>query len=281
MRRTTSTWIALLATAFCFLGPRFDHAADNLDFAVIQPGQPGSPEEARPVMDALAAYIQKKTGVGIPVRGIYFNQIDPALDFLHHKRPLWGIVGLGFYSRHAATFGMVSIAATRPSGHARDAWRVVASKEGPDDWKGLRGAVLGNMLFEKDAAACLLFGMRVEELSFSLQGTFEPLRAVRNVVRGKAPAAVLDQVQYAAIQEMPLAKEIKVLYVREDLPTSPVVWFGRPDARTERLTKVLVGMKDDNDAQSLLKLLQTDGFGPPDEELRKYTLGESDGKCFQ
>ena len=72
----------LIATAvFFWRGPAI--SGETLDFAVIQPGQPGTSREAQPVMDALATYIQKKIGSGITVKGRYFNKLDPALDFLH------------------------------------------------------------------------------------------------------------------------------------------------------------------------------------------------------
>jgi len=261
--------------------PIYAAAGDVLDFAVIQPGQPGSPEEAQPVMDALAAYIQNKTGSDAPIKGSYFNDVDPALVFLHNRRPSWGIVRLGFYSRQADTFGMVPVAATRPGGSDKDRWRLVVSKDGPEDWKGLKGKVMGNMLFEKDAAACLLFGVPADQLSFDLKGTFQPLRSVRDLIRGKAAGAVLDQTQYDAIQAMPLANEIKVIHASSELPASPVVWFGPPGATAQKLVAVLLRMKEDKDAQALLKLLQTDGFGPADSDLPRYKMGPKGAECFQ
>jgi hypothetical protein len=34
-------------------------SAEVFDFAVIQPGQPGTSREAQPIMDALATYLQR------------------------------------------------------------------------------------------------------------------------------------------------------------------------------------------------------------------------------
>ena len=65
----------------------------NLDFAVIQPGQPGTEAEARPVMDALADYIQRKMGSDIAIQGRYFNQLEPAMAFLTSSPP-----GMGNYT---------------------------------------------------------------------------------------------------------------------------------------------------------------------------------------
>ncbi len=268
----------LIATAvFVWSGPAI--SGETLDFAVIQPGQPGTSQEARPVMDAFAAYLQKKMGPGITIKGCYFNELDPALDFLRHTPPVWGIVRLGFYSAHARRFRITALASTRPGGYDTDIWRLVVGRDGPDDWKALRGKVMGNMLFETDASACLLFGVPPARLPFTLAGTFRPLRSLRNVIKGKATGAVLDRSQYEAVKALPLGKDIKVVHTSRDLPTSPVVWFGTPDDKAKRLTSILLGMKEDRDAETLLKLLQTDGFGPADTTLPEFMRGENPSVC--
>jgi len=269
----------LIATAVFFWGePAI--SGEVLDFAVIQPGQPGTPREAQPVMDALAAYLQKKMGSGFTIKGSYFNQLDPALEFLHNTPPVWGIVRLGFYSEQASRFRMTALASTRPGGYNKDIWRLVVDRDAPEDWKSLRGKVLGNMLFETDAAACFLFGLPPAQLPFTLKGTFRPLRSLRRVIRGKATGVVLDRAQYEALKALPLIKEIKVVHTSGDLPASPAVWFGTPDDRAKRLATILLAMKEDRDAETLLKLLQTDGFGPPDTDLPRFRPNEKGAVCL-
>ena len=269
----------LIATAvFISSGPAI--SGETLDFAVIQPGQPGTSHDARPVMEALAAYIQKKMGPGVTIRGSYFNKLDPALDFLQNTPPIWGIVRLGFYSEHALRFHMTVLASTRPGGYDKDIWRLVVGRDAPNEWRNLSGKVMGNMLFETDTAACLLFDRLPAQLPFKLSGTFRPLRSLRKVVRGKATGAVLDRMQYEAVKALSLAKKIKVIHTSRELPTSPVVWFGTADDRTKRLTSILFNMKEDKDAQTLLKLLQTDGFGSADTTLSGFRRGEKETVCF-
>jgi hypothetical protein len=255
--------------------------AGVLDFAVIQPGQPGTPQEAQPVMDALATYIQKKMGTGVTVKGRYFNKLDPALDFLHNTPPVWGIVRLGFYSEQASRFQMTALASTRPGGYNKDIWRLVVKRDAPEDWKSLKGKILGNMLFETDAVACLLFGVPPAQLPFTLKGTFRPLRSLRRVAKGKTTGAVLDRSQYEALEALSLVKKIKTVHTSRELPASPVVWFGTPDDRIKRLAAILLGMKEDKNAESLLKLLQTDGFGPADKDLPGFRRSEKETLCFQ
>jgi hypothetical protein len=255
-------------------------AADSFDFAVIQPGQPGTSKEAQPVMDALAAYIQKQMGKDAAVKGTYFNHPGPALDFLNQTPPAWGIVRLGFYSAHARLFHMTALASTRPGGHPKDIWRLIVPGQGPKDWKTLTGKVMGNMLFEPDAASCLLFGLPAARLPFRLEGTFRPLRSLREVMRGKLAGAVLDRLQYEAVQALPLGKDIAVAHTSSDLPTSPVVWFGKTDERAGKLRAILLKMKRDHDAQTLLKLLQTDGFAPADPDLPNFRQTGEGTPCF-
>ena len=93
------------------------------------------------------------------------------------------------------------------------------------------------------------------------------------MIRGKAAGVVLDRMQDEALKALPLAKKIKIILTSGELPASPMVWFGRPDERMERLAAILKGMRSDPDADALLGLLQTDGFGPPDSDLPGFRLG--------
>jgi hypothetical protein len=272
--------IGVVLTAVFLCAAQHAISGETLDFVVIQPGQPGSPEEAQPVMDELAMYIGKKSGAGAAIKGTYFNRLDEALDYLNHQHPQWGIVSLGFYAEHAHRFQMIGLAGTRPGAQPKDIWRLVVTAGGCTDWKALQGKVVGNMLFEGKAAACLLFNMPADRLPFPLEGTFHPLRSLRNVVKGDAAAVVLDRVQYEAVQALPLAKQIHVIHTSRELPTSPVVWFGETDVNAKTLTEILLAMKGDGDAQTLLTLLQTDGFGPADPDLGRYRLGQNRTVCF-
>jgi len=58
--RSASILFLIAIAVFFWSGPAI--SGETLDFAVIQPGQPGTSQEAQPVMDALSAYIQKKWG---------------------------------------------------------------------------------------------------------------------------------------------------------------------------------------------------------------------------
>lgn len=242
------------------------HGEGRAGFVIIQPGQPGTTRDAQPVMDSLAAYLKEKTGSVTAASGHYFNDLHKAMAFLKNSPPRWGIVSLGFYLENASRLSLTPIASTRPGGMAKETWTLVTRKEGPDKWKLLKGTVRGTMLFEKTSASCILFGLKPAGLPFELAGTSQPLRALRATLRGHEAGVVLDNLQYQALQSLPMAEGLKTVLTTE-LPSDPVVWFGTPDEASKKLEATLVGMGKDSAAADLLKVLQTDGFTPPDPAL--------------
>jgi hypothetical protein len=154
---------------------------------------------------------------------------------------------------------------------------VQKGKEG--GWRDLEGEIQGTMLFEKHAAACFLFGERPDRLPFALKGTHRPLRALRNMLKGRSEGVILDRLQHEALKSLALADGIKTLKTSEELPTSPVVWFGQPTQWTEEVAGLLLKMGEDPGAAGLVKLLQTEGFGPPDQDLPRFMLGKEHEGC--
>lgn len=270
------TLLLALAAVFCLTSPAW---AGGADFVIVHPGQPGSPAEAQPVMDRLAAYLSAK--IGEPVKGKYFNVLEEGLAAIPAEKPGWGIVGLGFYAQYGRTFAMQPLASTRPSGRSKDVWRLVAPKGGPDDWRTLTGEVRGMGLFETKAAPCLLFrgvSPLPSPLPFTLEGTANPLKSLRDAARGKIAGSVLDQTQYDALASLPQAAELKAIHASAALPTSPVVSFGAPNSVVAKVGQALQAMKGDPAAADILALLLTDGFGPADPDLPKVLL-DGNGAC--
>jgi hypothetical protein len=265
MRKTTG--ILLLFLCLLLMSAFSVQASGGHDFVVIQPGQPGTAQDAQPVMDSLAAYLRGKTGSTMIGSGHYFNELGQALAIVDHNPPLWGIVSLGFYLENASRLHLTPIASTRPGGGEKEAWALLTRKDGPSQWNLLRGSVRGTMLFNKGAASCILFGIKPDGLAFQLTGTFQPLRSLRATAQGREAGIVLDRLQYQAMKNLPQEVELKTILNTGDLPSDPVVWFGSPEKASGELAAILMGMRDDPAAADLLKVLQTDGFGPPDPTL--------------
>ncbi|CCO22183.1 PhnD/SsuA/transferrin family substrate-binding protein [Maridesulfovibrio hydrothermalis] len=239
-------------------------AAGRFDFAIIQPGQPGTTVEAQPVMDELAKYMSEK--LDTEVDGVYFNDLETALKYLSENKVAWGITGLTFFKSYSGKFKMVPVAATLPQGMDKDVWRLIVSTDGPDSVKDVSGTVYGSMLYTPEACSILFSGN--DESSFTAEGTRKALRMLRKVNKGKVAGVCLDAVQYSVIKGSDRYMNTKVIFESERLPNSPVVWFGETGDDALRLQGVLLNMKKDPAAAGLLKLLQTDGFSPADGDLK-------------
>ncbi len=242
---------------------------DSLDFVVIHPGQPGNPVSAQPVMAAFADYLQDRLA-DVAIAGRYYNRTEEALTALASEPPHWGIVSLGFFIEEGQSLALKPIASTRPDGEERERLYLLVAADSVDDWRQLEGSVAGTMLFQHRAAARLLLETTPEELPFALEGTFHPLRALRQVLRGELAGVVLDRPQFQALQDLPLFQQLKTIHMSAELPTAPVVWFGKPTEAVQPLVTVLQAMADDPQAAGLLTLLQNQGFGPPDPCLADY-----------
>ncbi len=277
MHETKSRMLLFFAVAYVFGACSLSYSAEISGFAVIQPGQPGSSQEAQPVMDSLAAYLSKKLDDGVALQGAYFNDSKQALGFVRGNPPKWGIVSIEFFTAHAEDLRMTPIASTRPGGAEKDVWRIVVPKDGPADWRKLAGNLAGTMFFEERAASRLLLGEDLKGLPFTLSAISSPLRVLRSLSGekkdgAKASGIALDRKQYDAMKSLPLAAELKVIFTSQELPTSPVVWFGPPGEEAKRIALMLNKMDSDPEAADLLTLLQTAGFGPVDPDLSRLRM---------
>ncbi len=256
--------VLLIALVLVFSFAVAASAAGRFDFAVIQPGQPGSTAEAQPVMDELAAYLSKK--IGEPVSGTYYNDLNDALAYLGKNKPAWGITGLTFFKSYEKKFKMVPVAATLPQGMDKDVWRLIVPADGPDSVEGVKGKVYGSMLYTPEARSILFDGSGGPE--FEMEGTHNSLRMLRKVNKGRVDGVCLDAVQFSVIEGSDRYPNTKVLFTSHKLPTSPVVWFGDASDDAVRLQAVLLDMVEDPAAKNLLNLLQTEGFNPADGDLK-------------
>ncbi|NDV22525.1 phosphate/phosphite/phosphonate ABC transporter substrate-binding protein [Desulfovibrio sp. JC022] len=238
--------------------------AGRFDFAILQPGQPGTTAEAQPVMDELAKYLSAKLGEN--VKGVYYNDLNAALDYLGKNKPTWAISGLTFYKSYVDKFAMVPVASTLPQGMEKDVWRLIVPASGPDSPEKVQGTVYGSMLYTPQSLGILFSGNKSGE--FTVEGTHKALRMLRKVNKGKVSGVVLDAVQYSVIKDSSRYSNTKVIYTSPKLPNSPVVWFGNTSDDAFRLQAVLLDMDKDPAANDLLKLLQTAGFNPADKDLR-------------
>ena len=87
------------------------------------------------------------------------------------------------------------------------------------------------------------------------------LRAIRDVLKGKADAVLLDGTQYRALAGTQFEKQLKLLHTSKALPTPPVVVTRTaPPGFGVKLGQALTGMTDDPEGQEVVRIFRVEGF---------------------
>jgi hypothetical protein len=240
-------------------------ADDPIHFLIIQPGSPGTTEEAAPLMARLAEYLSTHSAGKPTVEGLYVNTLNDVERAIRKLQPRIAIVTLPYYLEQRVRLGLRVQLATRPGGRTEDHYRLLVAATNPaTSWEAVKGDVAGTLCFTADAVARLLFQRPATALPFHCQPTDRLLRAARQVVQGELSGLLLTDEQYTSLQTLPEGKSLKELHATPPLPPSLVVSFGTPDGGAKALTKTMVEMKNDPAAHDLLTELRTDGFEPID-----------------
>jgi len=251
-------WLAVAA-------PARAAAADSVHFLLIQPGSPGTTEEAAPLIGRLAEYLASHLPEGTAVAGLYLNSLDGVQAAIKQSHPRFAIVTLPYYLEHRAAYDWRPQLATRPGGYTEERYRLLVADGNPaSTWRAINGDVAGTLCFTPEPVARLIFDLSADSLPFRCRPTDRLLRAARQVVRGELSGVLVTDEQYASLMLLPERKQLRALSTSPLLPTPLVVTFGPPDAPLDAVMQALAGMKNDPAARNLLTDLRTDGFGPVD-----------------
>jgi hypothetical protein len=270
---------------FCWTSHRARHAAIGGAFAlaavtghaapapappahtlvVCAPGSPGSTDDARPRMDALAAAVSARAGTRIAAS--YEPSEDACVAQLASTG--FGLVSLPFFLAHERELALVPrlqvVARGRPG---LDRWALVGPRgriSGPSALAGytivssaayapgfIRGVVLG--------------GFGAVPASVKLEQSSAVLSALRRAANGEPVAVVLDGTQQAALASLPLASQLQVIAQSPPVPAGLVVTVdaripARPWSEIER---ALVGLASDRAVAPVLGAVEVARFEPVD-----------------
>jgi hypothetical protein len=232
---------------------------------VCAPGAPGSTDEARPRMDALAAAVSARAGTRIAAR--YEPSEDACVAQLASSA--LGLVSLPFFLAHERELGLVprlqAVARGRPG---LERWALVGARgriAGPSALAGytivssaayapgfVRGVVLG--------------GFGAVPPSVVLEQSSAVLSALRRAASGEPVAVVLDPTQQAALASLPFASQLQVVAQSPPVPAGLVVTVDAriPAMEWSGLERALVGLSADRAAAPVLGAVEVARFEPVD-----------------
>lgn len=250
---------ALIVTMTMAVGVRAPFAAEPIHFILIQPGSPGTTEEAAPLMKRLADYLAAQLPDRPVVKGLYVNTLEAAQEAIARARPRVAIVTLPYYLERRAPYDLRPVLATRPGGRSEDRYRLLIASTNPiTNWRQLRGTVAGTLCHTPQAVARMMFD--TAQLPFRCQPTDRLLRAIRQVIKGELAGVLVTEEQQDSLTALPEGSQLRVLHETPAVPPPLVVSFGPPDGTVQMIAQALEKMKQDPAAAELLKELRTDGF---------------------
>jgi hypothetical protein len=243
---------------------------NGLEVVVCAPGYPGSTAEAQSTMDGLAAAITTAAGWGAgDVKAAYFETEEGGVASL--KSPEVGVmlVTLPFFLEHRSELDLRPQLMAVPSGREPlEPWSLVAGAglvKQPADLEGwelfslaghsprfVRGPALGD------------WGDVPKSLRVTFSGAV--LTGLRKAAKGESVALLLDAAQTDALERLPFADQLEVVWSSPLLPVSVVCSVGDRLA-PDRLSKVLAALEDLDDrpaAAEALAGVRLDRFVPVD-----------------
>ncbi len=241
--------------------------AQSLDFVIVQPGYPGSTDEASGFIGELSRAL---AGSGGPrgLKGRYHNQAAAAIESIETARPRVAIVSLGFYLGQRSRFRFEPLLESRPL----ERFYLAAKKGEGSKLDGLKGqSVAGTPLQEMDLVARILFGAGSAAAADVKLWKVEPSagssKAIRDTARGKVKAVLLNEREHRVLGAYSAGRELEVIHTTEELPTALVVSLGGEEEKPARaFAEALRRLPEGDEGRKLVATMGIEGFAPIDRE---------------
>jgi len=229
---TRAAWLAVGGFAFAaFAAPPASSAAPPAPehkFVVLREHSAGTPSRAQPYLDQLLAVVGKQNQWP-KVTGLYFAERQPALDFIAKEKPDFGIFSLSAFVSLKGTLSLGVVGEVlAPKAGGRQYFLLSKSAH---DVEGCKAHKLST-IFGADAK----FMDRVvargafKLADMTLVEAHRPLEPLKQVLRGEADCALVDDAELEAARHIEQGDELKPVWQSAELPGMAVVAFPRADA---------------------------------------------------
>jgi ABC-type phosphate/phosphonate transport system substrate-binding protein len=254
MKRNLIVFFLALATCFCSASTSF---AGEKDMLLCLPGFPGTQTQAQPYLDKMLRFLENQLGWEAgSITGKYYSDGAKAGDALTEKKPGFALVGPSIYARYHKTMGMRVIAKVEANGRGESIYSIITRKDGPKTVAELTGKKLaGTILHDPQFVHNVLLDGAIPAGKIELIQEQRPLKALRNVARGKMDAAIVDESVLEHLSELPFANDVQIIYKTNPVPAPAVVVMGDGAKNKAKLKKVLLGLCSQPDGNDLCKTL--------------------------
>jgi len=229
--------LLLTAVVLCIASALPEHAVADSEhvFVVLREHGSGSAARAQPYLDQLLGAVAKSSGWS-QASGRYFGDRPAALEFIRAQQPQFGILSLQAYLalRSPHKLSVVGEVVAPKAGGLQ--YHLVSAKA--SDLAGCRGQKLATT-FGSDTT----FVERVvargafKWADFEIVAAQRPLQPLKQVSRGEAHCALIDDAQLEAAKHIEEGSQLKSVWQSAKLPGMAVVGFPTADAASIKALK--------------------------------------------
>jgi hypothetical protein len=203
-------------------------AAPAQTFVVLLEHGAGTASRAQPYLDELLAVVAKQNHWP-SAGGRYFSERAPALAFVHKEKPAFGIISLNAFLALKRSLSLAVIGeVVAPKVGGGQYFLVSKQASAADGCEGQRVTTTfgSDPRFVDQVVARGSFRLS----QFNLIEAHRPLEPLKQVLRGEAACALIDDAQLAATQHIEQGAELKAVWRSAQLPGMAVVAFPGADS---------------------------------------------------
>jgi hypothetical protein len=214
MRRTGLCCIVLWVVVLC--GAK----APRIELVVSAPGYPGNTEQAQPTMDSFARNVETIAGWKRGhLRAAYFESEDGGREAIISGRASVALVPLSFLAHYGADLELQPRLLAVPKAGPTEVWALVAGKGRVTAASSLDGWEIASRAgYAPGFVRRVVLGAWDVPDSTTVSFTPRILSRLRKAAAGEPIAVLLDGEQRAALDSLPFANDLEVVFESEPLP---------------------------------------------------------------
>ncbi|MEE2901423.1 MAG: PhnD/SsuA/transferrin family substrate-binding protein [Myxococcota bacterium] len=246
-------------------------ANSKLTFLICQPGGPDLKDQEQALMRDFYSYVGKRVGVTQDnISGEYLTKRKKCLKALK-KKPSVLMLSLDMFLSASRAKSLKPVAQIKMRGKTSGQYFLMSSVEGPKELSAIRGKQISGTMVQDSAfvAKVVMNGQLGAADSLKLKPQKLGLRGVRDVIRGKSAAVLLDEAQYNAIEGTPFQKKLQLVFTSDPLPNAPIaVSTSKVKGSTlKKMQNTMRNMTQDPEGKKLLDAFGIDAFVAPKKDV--------------
>jgi hypothetical protein len=256
------TGIAALALLLFLSAPA---GAEQISVLICYPASAVSARDSEPALKEMVQVIESIGGwTPGTVQTTFTTRFSECQKKLASLQPAFAILPLGLYLHQRAEHQLLPLVQPIIGGRTSETYQVVVRKGSFKSLEQLKGRKLGSPWLEDHEFVRRLVFAGALDPDKDLQPVLikRSLRALRQLAAGKIDAVLLNQQQAESLGELPLGKELEVIYRS---PALPQIGIAASQARTsadtrKKMTRAMLAMCGHAQGKKLCELFNIDGF---------------------